>query len=111
MPEEIAKQVLGKYFGPAWVANPTGTHFGTIPALKCGRDTPYPMSIRSLTYLQVAQAGGGKVLTVYRQFSPSLTCGEQVRYTIRRDVPYSQEEINDMVDAFVSLGAQIKEMR
>lgn len=114
MPETIAKDILAKYFGRAWVDSPEGKalHQGMCPG-------NYPMPFDTIEQIQVAPWGNnqGKMLSVHnwtlglKSMLPPLPCGSVSTYRTTIDTKLTDQDIDDIVDAFVSLGAKIKEVK
>jgi hypothetical protein len=102
MPETIAKKkVLARYFGEEWVNNPVGRYtqgFGSL----CGDNGWGPMPINEIT--TVRQFPGRLMLDNVNWLLVGIPCQIQA-YTIQRAL--SEQDVDDIVDALVSLGAKI----
>ncbi len=108
MPAKVAKQVLAKYFGDMWVENPTGTHLeGPLNNMICGKGQ-YPMPFNTITSLLVSKSG--HKIHIAKRLAPYPKCGEQIWVVVERVDGFTQEDLDDIADALVSLGAQIKEI-
>ena len=108
MPEKVAKEVLGKYLGYDWAANPTGKALG----MYCGRDD-YPLpfnAIKQVLYIHVGSASTLDIRT-FHGMALGFTCGSEIdKKIVKNNPPFSEDELDDITDALVSLGAQIKEI-
>lgn len=108
MPDKVAKEVLSKYFGNAWVENPIGKGLG----MRCSHDD-YPMPYKSIKGLLFIHVGDASTLIIrtFNGMALGFTCGDEVQTKAVKNYPaFSDEEVNDIADALVSLGAQIKEI-
>lgn len=113
MPEEVAKKVLNPYFGESWVLNPRGHE------LLGWCDTEYYLPYTSIKQIVVSKYGSNinKLITVsnwsINQISAFLPrfCGVTISYRVELNTPLTEDQINDILDAFVSLGAKIKEVK
>lgn len=99
MPPEVAKQVISRWTGAAWVENPVAPWwFGNLLDSRrtyCDTDqTPQPMPFREITIV-----GFSTNLEVRRFIS---ICKRQ-QIILRTN---SEQERNDLMDAFISLGAK-----
>ena len=110
MPEKVAKEVLGKYLDFGWVANPTGM---AIHQNVCPGSYPMPYNtIKHVTEFHGTIRSGG-IIWIENWDWPywnAYPCGSKSRMIIKRDTAFSVDELSDITDALVSLGAQIKEV-
>lgn len=106
MPAEVAKKILNKFAESGWTSNPWGTTVGnpffcrpTRVALKLSETTKAVVSIN------------GKMISVMKHASVSgISCDSNVMYQFKADRQFTEQEIDDVVDALVSLGAKIPEI-
>lgn len=109
MPEEVARTVLVKYFGTDWVNNPTAL---AIHGGFC-RDT-YPFPISSIQQVQNVKWSNNVISLMNWTFPAGINpypCGSVAVYRLEQKVPFTDDDINDIADALVSLGAKIKEVK
>lgn len=108
MPEKVAKEVLAKYFSSNWVSYPSGNS----PGIGCPGD--YPMPFEKIKYAEVIKIGQESILNLRTwTFLPwsHYPCGVTVRTKlVKNSPPLSEDDVNDIADALVSLGAQIREI-
>lgn len=107
MPEAIAKKkIIARHFGQRWADNPTGVYaqgFGFL----CGKNgkgpMPYNEIMRVLPFLPntiFVESGSLLLMGVPCQLKRHVVAGH-----------FSQQDIDDIVDALVSLGADIDEVK
>lgn len=102
MPAAVAKSILEKYAGKAWVENPTG-------AATSGYCTHEQ---QSLPFYEINKANvpifAKNTFIVWNTKKWCL-----IMHVIGpvRDTPLSEDELNDIVDALVSLGAKLSEAK
>jgi hypothetical protein len=109
MPEEVARSVLVKYFGKDWVNNPTAraVHGGFC------KDT-YSFPISGIQQVQNVKWSNNIISLMNWTFPAGLNpypCGSVAIYRVEQNAPFTDDDINDIVDALVSLGAKIKEVK
>ncbi len=103
MPEPIAKRLLVKHFGAAWVSSPRGRYvqgFGQFCGDSGYGDLPFSEInvVRSFPHLNRLEITKTNWLTV------GLPC-TQLSHQVNGY--FSPEDIKDIIDALVSLGARI----
>jgi hypothetical protein len=109
MPEEVAKKVLSKYFGSDWVEHPYGI---SIHTSVCSGN--YPMPIPSIEVVQNVEWNKNAINVMNWTLPAGMNpfpCRSVLSKSVQRAAPFTDEEINDIVDALVSLGAKIKEVK
>lgn len=105
MPEPIAKKVLIKYFGEHWVAQPRGRYtqgFGKM----CGNDGWGDLPLNEINVVRTFQDGKVLMLTKTDWLKVAIPC-TQLAYEVSGK--FSRDDIKDIVDALVSLGAKIEQ--
>ena len=102
MPEDVAKSILSKYLGSYWVSNPVGQ---TMMVIGCSGN--YPMQFSDINRVQVSL--NRSQLMVSKWNWVYYPCGNHIHFFASQIKPLSDDEINDVVDALVSLGANIPE--
>lgn len=105
MPEPIAKRVLVKHFGAAWVSSPRGRYvqgFGQFCGDKGYGDLLFSdiNVVRSFPHINTLQLTKTNWLTV------GIPC-TQLSHEVNGY--FSPEDIKDIIDALVSLGARIEQ--
>ncbi len=106
MPEAVAKSILSKYVDPDWVNDPYARHICRVPS---GRDGTFPMP-----YSTIAVVNNPPLTPSVLQVSQSkyIGFGFGCIALVKPDrSKWSQEEINDITDALVSLGAPLDEVQ
>jgi hypothetical protein len=105
MPDEIAIQVLRKHLGAAWVANPTGRYVQGAIQL-CGENGRGNLPPKEITAVRQFENPSRLLLekSDWRAFPCSMLAHEVMGQFGRNDV-------DDIVDALVSLGAKIDEVK
>jgi hypothetical protein len=103
MPNDVATHIIRKHFGDSWFVNPVGNLPGPGMQALCG-GKQFPMPINSITEFQSSSKNQITVIKDRKAF----TCGF-LMYTVKRDTPYTQEELDDIMDALVSLGSKIQQ--
>ncbi len=107
MPEKIAKQILAKHLGQEWVNNPRGRYsqgFGQL----CGDGGWGPLPLTEVNVVRIFQNGQLLMITKTDWLKVAIPCTQMI-YEVRGN--FSKEDVKDIVDALVSLGAKIKEER
>lgn len=100
MPEAVAKQVVARYMGNAWVELP---HVYNAPA--CGAKQ-IPLPITQMDYAQF-DAGSSHRLVFGNSKGRPFTCDEGGRIIATRAT--SKEQVQELVSALMSLGARFKQ--
>ncbi len=107
MPEAIAKKkIIARHLGQRWADNPTGVYaqgFGFLCGTNGMGPMPYSEIMRVLPFLpnQIYIESGSLLLM-------GVPC-QLKRHIVRGH--FSQQDIDDIVDALVSLGADIDEVK
>ena len=101
MPREVALTIVDKYTPKGFSANPTLPRVASTHTL-CTDRLPKPVQFQDLSILL-----GNNEVVVYTAYEPVTDkwCGKNVRGSFK--VP-SQEERDDLVDAFISLGVKAR---
>jgi hypothetical protein len=101
MPKPIAEKVLLKYFSSGWVKNPVGAYVHSF----CSDNGLGPMPFREINSIRVFNYGA---TTIQVEKFGWLPC-----YYMKADLKgnFSEQDIRDIVDALVSLGAKIDEIK
>jgi hypothetical protein len=105
MPEPIAKKVLIKHLGQNWVDNPRARYsqgFGHL----CGDDGWGSLPLHEVNVVRVFQGGQVLMITKTNWLTVAVPCTQMI-YEVRGN--FSKQDIRDIVDALVSLGAKIEE--
>ena len=108
MPKSVAKKVLAQYFGRKWVDNPVGFYaqgFGFL----CGNNGWGALPFDEINVMRVVHL---KATTIHLEKTNWLLAGipcQIKNYVISGQ--FSEQDIGDITDALVSLGAQIKEVK
>lgn len=103
MPESIAKRVLVKHLGASWVANPRGRYvqgFGQF----CGEDGHGDLPFADINVVRSFPHVNTLMLTKTNWLTAGFPC-TQLAHQVIGD--FSAEDVKDIVDALVSLGARI----
>ena len=98
MPPEVAKKIVIKYTSAVWVENPVAKAWLSTNAM-CDDQAIYPMPFEEMRIVWdpwFVEIRGRKV---------SLLCGSAIG--LRFKVPAGDEQ-EDLIDAFLSLGAKVK---
>lgn len=113
MPEEVAKRVLSKYFSTSWLNKPTGREI----IFWCSGEFPLPIdSIKMVQIYKFGDNANKSIVVANYSFDQAAAylprgCGQTVQYLVRVPTPLTEDEINDITDAFASLGAKIQEIK
>jgi hypothetical protein len=116
MPEVIAKKVLIKYFGERWVYNPHGFHnpWGFENLAYCdGSEKELPF--REITAMGVQE--DGKIVVLQNDVGVGAFFSTLARQCTIRGIVFrysnqlTEQDLDDIVDALVSLGAKIDEVK
>jgi hypothetical protein len=108
MPEGIAKKVLAKYYGREWVNSPTG-HYSQGFGRACGNNGFDPFPFDDINVMRVFNFGQTTIrLEKSNWLFVAIPC-QLMAHEIRGQ--FSETDINDIVDALVSLGAKIDEVQ
>ncbi len=106
MPESVARNILSRYLNADWVNNPTGMaiHQNVCPGT-------YPMPIESIKH--VTEFHGRQMGQIWLEnwdwpYWNAFPCGSKSRMIIKRDSAFSEDELNEIADALVSLGAKLE---
>jgi hypothetical protein len=106
MPEAVAKSILEKYVDADWVNDPYGRHICRV--LK-GRDGTF-----SMPYSTITAVNNPPLAQFVLQISQSKLIGFGfgcVIFVKPDRSKWNQDEINDITDALVSLGAPLDEIQ
>jgi hypothetical protein len=104
MPEPVAKRVLVRHLGEAWVNNPHGRYsqgFGQL----CGNNGWGPLPFNEINVVRVFQDGQLLMLTKTDWLKVAIPCTQMI-YEVKGN--FNKEDVKDIVDALVSLGAKIE---
>jgi hypothetical protein len=111
MPESVAKkEIIAKYFGRAWAENPTGRYQQGFAAL-CGENARGPMpyeDINVLRYFEWSKTKHSISVEKVNWFLMTIPCQIMAH---KISGTFTKVEVNDIVDALVSLGAKIDEVK
>lgn len=102
--KEIATQVLNRYFGTAWVADPHG-QYNAIGGSVCGENGREEMPIDTINIVRVMYHDGYPhiVLERIRWHLAWGPCGQQTM-SFRGD--FSQNDLDQIANALITLGAK-----
>ena len=107
MPEPVAKALLVKYLGASWVNNPHGRYIqggGRI----CGTQGYGSLPFKEINVVRFFPRNRELLITKTNWLTVAIPCTQLV-HTVNGD--FSSEEVKDIVDALVSLGATIDQQR
>ncbi len=108
MPQPVAKNILLKHFSADWVENPYG-HYVQGGRL-CGDNGRGELPFRSITKIQVHRdIFNGRNRIIIRNQNVLLAFVPCAQVAAQLEGYFSSGDIRDIVDALVSLGAQIEE--
>lgn len=101
MPEEVAKKILIKFAGEEWVNNPYGYYGGSNTSKKV-----------SMPYSKIVQVDI-LIPSMLRLRRSKVQMWDSTEYRLMKpdNSRFSEQEINDIVDALVSLGANLPEAK
>jgi hypothetical protein len=103
MPAPVAKKILAKYLGQEWVDNPRARFsqgFGQL----CGDNGWGPLPLNEVNVVRVFQDGQILMITKTNWLTVAVPCTQMV-YEVRGK--FTKEDVKDVVDALVSLGAKV----
>lgn len=104
MPEPVAKKILVKHFGQEWVDSPRARYsqgFGQL----CGDNGWGPLPLKEVNVVRVFKNGQLLMITKTDWFGVAIPCTQMV-YEVRGS--FTKQDVKDIVDALVSLGANIE---
>ena len=105
MPQPVAETILIKYFGRDWVINPRGRYtqgFGQL----CGDRGYGKLPYSEINVIRSFPRSRELWVTKTNWLTVGIPCTQLV-HTIQGD--FSSDDVNDIVDALVSLGARIEQ--
>lgn len=107
MPEEIAQKIIAIKMGSAWVERPQARALlANNPMAMCYDQKLYNLDYREMTIVWDLVPDVAPILSV-SQRNPEIgfLCGNGAGLTIKAQ---SKEELDDLIDAFISMGAMAK---
>ena len=102
MPESVAKTILAKYSSNSWVNNPVGKENDHCSS---GPFKPFPFT--SIARVMLPGRIDGIKNNEIVLADDSWICPIMIK--LRSPTPFTEDELNDVLDALVSLGAKLSE--
>jgi hypothetical protein len=105
MPTEIARNIIDRYMGVGWAENPRARAYGAhLKSPLCIDELIYSLSYEKMIIGWDDVPGYKGVLVQQRGLGVGFLCGGVAGFPI---VVRTSEEVVDLIDAFISLGAKV----
>jgi hypothetical protein len=107
MPVEVAQKIIAKHTNPGWAQHPQARALlANEPMAMCYNKQMYDLDYREMTIVWDLVPDISPILSVsQRNADIGFLCGNGAGLTIKVK---TKEELDDLIDAFISMGAKAK---